>query len=198
MKYKDLRKIFHISADKANAAFEERIASEDALRLALTIGGNDAFCLVNSEEYQLIVRAERLDKEINRLVAELPGKAIEQYTINCLIDELVLTNEIEGVNSSRREIGEILDRLERSDRRGRFQGIAEKYLALQRGEDIALTTCADVRKVYDDLVLDEVVARNPKNAPDGTYFRSSGVDVLDATQNPYTMASNRKTSSFRS
>ena len=50
------------------------------------------------------------------LSAQLPDIAKEQYSRKCLIDEIVLTNKIEGVHSSRKEIGEVLDMLgERSE-----------------------------------------------------------------------------------
>ena len=40
---------------------------------------------------------QRMDKTVSRLCAQLPGKAIEQFTKRCLIDELVLTNSIEAI-----------------------------------------------------------------------------------------------------
>ena len=95
------------------------------------------------------------------------GGAVEQYLTNCLIDEVVLTNEIEGVNSSRREIGEILTNLSSNDKNGRFRGIVEKYLMLRKNIEIPLNTCADIRDIYNELVLEEVVTRKASNAPDG-------------------------------
>lgn len=184
MEYKDQRKLFHMSAENADAVYQQRIGSKDAIKIDFVVAGSPAFCLMDSEVYRLILQAERLDKQINGLVQELPGKAIDQYLTNCLIDEIVLTNEIEGVNSTRREIGEVLERLEKNDRRGRFHGIVEKYLALQKGGPVPLGTCADVRRIYDELVLDEVLAQNENDAPDGVLFRSGPVDVLDAAQRP--------------
>jgi len=184
MEYKNMRKLFHVSNDEADVTYQSRFSSKDALHIGLSVSGFDAFCVMDSEVYQLILKAERLDKRINALVLELPGKAIEQYMTNCLIDEIVLTNEIEGVNSSRREIGKVLERLEENDRRGRFHGIVEKYLALQRKDSIAIATCADIRKIYDELVLEEVIAEKKENAPDGKFFRAGPVDVFDAAQRP--------------
>ncbi|WP_305296864.1 Fic family protein [Parvibacter caecicola] len=182
MDYQDLRKLFHISEDEAAAAYQQRVASKDALKINVSISGFPAFCLMDSEVFRLILQAERLEKEITELVHQLPGRAIQQYFDNCLIDEIVLTNEIEGVNSSRREIGEVLERLENNDRRGRFSGIVEKYVALQKGIEVPLQTCVDIRNVYDQLVLDEVLAQNPKYAPDGELFRAGPVEVYDAAQ----------------
>ena len=57
-----------------------------------------------------VVDITRLDKEIGKLVHNLPGIALKQYIDKCLIDEIVITNNIEGVHSTRKEIGEILKR----------------------------------------------------------------------------------------
>ena len=182
MEYRDLRTLFHISEKEAAQAYDERVQSKDSLSIDLYVSGHRAFFLMDSEIYRLILRAERLSHQIDWLINTLPRKAIDQYMMNCLIDEIVLTNDIEGVNSTRREISEVLERLERNDRKGRFRGIVEKYLALRSHEEVALGSCADVRRIYDDLVLDEVAAQNGKNVPDGRYFRLGPVSVLDAAQ----------------
>lgn len=46
----------------------------------------------------------------------------------CLIDEIVLTNEIEGVHSTRREIDDPLEMLAEKDKTGRFLGIVENII----------------------------------------------------------------------
>ena len=63
--------------------------------------------------------------------------------------------------------------------------IVQKYQMLSREEDIAICTCADVRSIYDDLVLDEVARDNPDHVPDGTLFRKGPVSVCDATRYPH-------------
>lgn len=183
-KYKALRPLFHISPQEAAAEYERRIASEDATQVGMQVAGSQAFFCMDSEVYELIIKAERFDKQIRSAMRKLPPIAIEQYIKTSLIDEIVLTNEIEGVNSSRREIGDILDNLAKRDKRGRFQGIVEKYTALVGRDSIPLSTCRDLRAIYDDLVLDEVVAQNPSHRPDGELFRAGPVSVLDAGSRP--------------
>lgn len=46
---------------------------------------------------------------------------------------------------------------------------------------IPIATCADVRALYDELVLDEVRADDPSHVPDGQFFRKGPVSVLDAS-----------------
>ena len=60
--------------------------------------------------------------------------------------------------------------------------MVHKYQKLLEKEKISLKTCGDIRKLYDELVLEEVVADNPKNAPDGVYFRKNYTTVYDEKQ----------------
>ena len=184
MEYKDLRKLFHIDENSSRKEYEARFNAKETIHLGFKVAGSEAFCCMDPEIYRLIIQSERLNKQIDEITRDLPGEAIEQYLINCLIDEVVLTNEIEGVNSSRREIGEILTTLSRNDKNGRFRGIVEKYLMLRKNIEIPLNTCADIRDIYNELVLEEVVTRKASNAPDGKLFRKGPVDVYDAAQRP--------------
>ena len=55
---------------------------------------------------------------------------------------------------------------------------------LRKNIEIPLNTCADIRDIYNELVLEEVVTRKASNAPDGKLFRKGPVDVYDAAQRP--------------
>lgn len=179
MTYLDLRKAFHDTAQDADQLYDRRFNDERTWHLKTSIAGSPAFVYMAPEIYEALLEAAQIDKDILRLEAALPQRALDSYRDSCLIDEIVLTNEIEGVHSTRREIGEVLERLKQNDRRGRFFGIVQKYALLQTRPDIALRTCADVRDAYDDLVLAEVRISDPHNVPDGTYFRTKMVHVIN-------------------
>lgn len=179
MTYLDLRKAFHDPAQDADQLYDRRFNDERTWHLKTSIAGNPAFVYMAPEIYEALLEAAQIDKDILRLEAALPQRALDSYRDSCLIDEIVLTNEIEGVHSTRREIGEVLERLKQNDRRGRFFGIVQKYALLQTRPDIALQTCADVRDVYDGLVLGEVRASDPQNIPNGTFFRTKMVHVIN-------------------
>lgn len=179
MTYLDLRKAFHDTAQDADQLYDRRFNDERTWHLKTSIAGSPAFVYMAPEIYEALLEAAQIDKDILRLEAALPQRALDSYRDSCLIDEIVLTNEIEGVHSTRREIGEVLERLKQNDRRGRFFGIVQKYALLQTRPDIALRTCADVRDVCDDLVLAEVRISDPHNVPDGTYFRTKMVHVIN-------------------
>lgn len=179
MTYLDLRKAFHDPAQDADQLYDRRFNDERTWHLKTSIAGSPAFVYMAPEIYEALLEAAQIDKDILRLEAALPQRALDSYRDSCLIDEIVLTNEIEGVHSTRREIGEVLERLKQNDRRGRFFGIVQKYALLQTRPDIALRTCADVRDVYDDLVLAEVRISDPHNVPDGTYFRTKMMHAIN-------------------
>ena len=123
-----------------------------------------------------------MDKAVDAVANTLPKLAISQFTSKCLIDEILLTNNIEGVHSTRKEIGEILQDLSTRDKRNRFVGLVAKYAALEDNQSMSFKTCQDIRKVYDDIFYEEIKATDPENLPDGEIFRRSGVEVQSATQ----------------
>ena len=128
-----------------------------------------------------VVEISRLDKNISQLSRALPGIALKQYINKCLIDEIVITNNIEGVHSTRKEIGEILDDLEGKSEK-RFFGLVNKYNALVTGNYLSIKDSHDIRALYDEMFLSEIIEENPKDKPDGEIFRKDHVDVVDSTQ----------------
>lgn len=185
MAYKLLGKLYYEGQEVYAEEYKSRFNSEDTIKLDFDIAQKQAFFLQNTEVMKLSYEIAKLDKIVAQLSTSLPGVAKEQYSRKCLIDEIVLTNKIEGVRSSRKEIDDALEVLEKqSDKKGkrqRFIGLVNKYLKLLTGEDVPLETCQDIRDIYDEVVLEEVVLEDPKNAPDGEIFRKDITAVHSET-----------------
>lgn len=185
MPYKELKSLYYGNNELYAQEYKNRFNSEEAVKFDFCIGENQAFFLENAEVMRLAYQIAKLDKKIYMLCDRLPGAALEQYSKRCLIDEIVITNKIEGVHSSRKEIGEVLDALEtQSKNKGkqkRFAGLVNKYLKLINSEPIVLESCRDIRKIYDDIFLDEIIHDDPSNKPDGELFRKSAVFVHSET-----------------
>ncbi len=185
MAYKELKSLYYGNHEIYAQEYLNRFNSEETTKLNFYIGENQAFFVGNSETWKLIAKIARLDKEIGDLCKELPGVAISQYSKKCLIDEIVITNKIEGVHSSRKEIGEALDILElQSKSKGkhqRFVSLVNKYLKLINHENILIEKCQDIRDIYDEVFLEEVLHENPTNKPDGEIFRKEVVTVHSET-----------------
>ena len=145
MKYKELKSLYCADSEVYAQEYLNRFDSEEAVKLNFYIGENQAFFMENAEVLKMAYNIAKLDKKIGILCTELPGVAIEQYSRKCLIDEIVITNKIEGVHSSRKEIGEALETLElQSKKKGkqqRFVSLVNKYLKLINGENISLKNC---------------------------------------------------------
>lgn len=182
MSRKTLKALFHMGAKEYKEEYESRFNSGDTIHLPVSIGNDPAFICQTPEIYKRIIAVERLDKAVADLYYALPKIAIEQFTNRFLIDEILLTNDIEGVHSTRKEIGEILQDLSSHNKRNRFVGLITKYVMLERRQPMAFRTCQDIRKVYDDIFYEEIKANDPDNLPDGEIFRRSGVEVQSATQ----------------
>ena len=120
MEYKTLEKIYYSSPNDYEKIYLERYNGDYTHRLHFDIGGNKAFFIVTPDIQKKMLSIQRMDKTVSRLCAQLPGQAIEQFTKRCLIDELVLTNSIEGVNgTAARDV---------RSARGHGQGRGEKAL----------------------------------------------------------------------
>ncbi len=181
MSKKTLYKLFYADPSAFNAEYDKRFQDEDTIHLNIKIGEHSAFVCQSAEIFKFIISIERTNNEISQICNHLPGIALSQFQQRCLIDEIVLTNNIEGVHSTRKEISEILQDLSKNNKRERFVGLVNKYVLLMKSETLPLQTPEDVRKIYDDIFYEEIKATDPDDLPDGKIFRKSDVGVYSPT-----------------
>ena len=113
-----------------------------------------------------------------QLIKIVPPIVLEQFKSSCIIDEVKSSNYIEGVNSTRREISDVLQGISNTSR---ISSIVNKYYALISREPFNFKTCEDVRNFYDVFIHEEIAANNPKYKLDGKIFRKDSVDISSAT-----------------
>ncbi len=169
-----LYKLYFMDRSAHEKEYEKRFNAPDAVHLNIRIGEYPAFFNEGSA-YKIIASILRTDKQVELLYRRLPRKAIEQFGQRCLIDEIVLTNNIEGVHSTRKEISGILDDLSKENKRNRFFGLVNKYACLEN-DNISFEKPEDIRKIYDDIFGDEI-----EDLPDGEIFRKESVSVHSAS-----------------
>lgn len=179
MPYVPLNKLFYSDSKNYDKIYAENFGSKYAVHVDFKIGEFDAFFVQTPEIIAKMLAIYKAANIVNLFCCDLPGVALEQFTTSCLIDEIVLTNNIEGVHSTRREIDSLL---EGGGKSTRFYGLVQKYLMLRKGKTLEFKTCADIRAVYDELVLREVETDDPDNVPDGEIFRKGSVSVSSQTQ----------------
>lgn len=179
MKYKALSSTFY--SDNANYLnlYETRYNSESTYRFDFQVNNYNSFVVINHEILQGVDTIMELNRKVGEKIKTLPFIALKQYTKKCLIDEIKMTNEIEGVISTRKEINEIInDRIQKNEKK-RLYGLVKKYELLM-DENIEISRSEDIRALYNDLVLPEIIEENLENKPDGNIFRKETVYV----QNP--------------
>lgn len=177
MEYELLSKIFYKKPTEYESIYDARFNSEASIKLPIKIHENVGFIFNTNEITKLLVKIYKTINKINLLRTHLPNIAINSYIIKSLKDEIALTNEIEGVRSTRKEIEDAIDSI-KNDKSARFKGLVDKYFKLISNEIIPLNNCEDIRTIYDVLVLPEI---EKENLPDGILFRKEPVQVVSAT-----------------
>ena len=170
--------IFYKKPTEYESIYDARFNSEASIKLPIKIHENVGFIFNTNEITKLLVKIYKTINKINLLRTHLPNIAIDSYIIKSLKDEIALTNEIEGVRSTRKEIEDAIDSI-KNDKSARFKGLVDKYFKLISNEIIPLNNCEDIRTIYDALVLPEI---EKENLPDGILFRKEPVQVVSATQ----------------
>lgn len=179
MKYELLKNLYYKDTSLYEAEIEKRFNSDCVYKLDIEISGSQAFFLRTPDLYETAIKIIETDGELSELCSHLPGAAINQYIGKSLIGEITGTNDIEHIHSSRSEINEILV-TGKAAKNKRFGDIVKRYEMLGK-EKYSLKSCRDVRKIYDDLLSDEIGINDKSDLPDGELFRRSGVNVHSVT-----------------
>ncbi|MBC1646352.1 Fic family protein [Listeria welshimeri] len=185
-KYYPLKNIFHQSNERYKEELELRKNSYGCYdtNLEITPIANEKLSheninlfLVNTKKLQsLLQEAMKNSKKIESGSRKLPRHALQQYFDSLLINELQSTNEIEGVQSTKKEIADAIveivnnNKVDRSTKR--FIGLVKLYGYVS--DETEITNILRFREIYDELVSDEV---DDECKLDGEIFRKSFVGV---------------------
>lgn len=177
MEYIPLSKIYYSANKDYESIYQTRLSDKNTVKLNFYIHGRQAFFLPIPELYEKALSITKIDKHVLEIASALPGAAIMQFAEKSLIDEVMITNDIEGVYSTRQEIKDVIDTIGKKGNK-RFKGLVNKFILLSKSEPLDLNSCENIRNIYDDLVLPEI---NPEDRPDGVLFRKNSVGVHTVT-----------------
>lgn len=179
-RYPGMRKLYYQLGGKSDLAEQKAAQLREgysAILPEVEINGWPAFILHCDELWDVCRRIVALCRELDRLDLDLPFEAKRQFFRQAVIEEIQQTNETENVHSTRKEISDAMDAIRLGKRGARFEGMIRKYELLLTKPETVLESCADVRRLYDEFILEEVLREDPGNAPDGLYFRKGSVSV---------------------
>ena len=182
MSYESLGKIYYKNNEKYEDIYQSRFNSEFTIKFDFNIGEHQSFLVINNDILTLVSAIMKSDKNLSKASLGLPPIALKYFLKRCLIDEIQITNEIEGVRSTKREIRALVDTEEKSKEKKRLYGLVQKYKLLLSDTTFSLDTCEDIRTLYDEFVLAEVERENIKNIPDGKFFRKDMVEIISPSQ----------------
>ena len=192
MKYESLKALYYQNRGNFEQVYQNRFNSPEAIKTGLFIFPYDKrrqerlrksyemFYLPNAELSILIENVFQNTQKIERIRLRLPQIAEIQLFNTNLANELQSTNEIEGVKSTRKEINEVINRVNKHDYRDqRFEGLVKQYLNLMNNQTLSIKTLQDFRTIWNNLLSKTEVDAEP----DGTLFRKDSVFITDGQRN---------------
>ncbi|MBW3087841.1 Fic family protein [Bifidobacterium sp. 82T24] len=191
MRYKSLARAFH--ADRTNDVFNnhaklarQRLEADSTFRTGIVTPLGELFATTPRETSMLTEKILLAERRVSRLWNQIPGVMRWDYIRHSISEELFATNEMEGVRSTRKETREAVDAADKARKDGdvskaRFSEFAKLYLNLTDKDSALPVGIADIRDIYDKVVLDEI---DEHDKPDGELFRKGDVEI----QGPHGLA----------
>lgn len=185
--YQPLEKLFYsdTSSDRekrVRAEAERRLDNPSTFRTGIETSTGELFLATPRELSLLNEKMLRVERKVSQLWRDLPGIAQWAYLRSLIMDEIVSTNEMEGVHSTRRQIEEALESAEvkkPTNEAKLFREFASLYLELTDVHHVYPQTPADIRAIYDKVVAGAI---DKKDLPDGALFRADPVEVKSTSQ----------------
>lgn len=200
MKYEMLSNIFYNDRKRFEEEYGNRFNSFSTLRTNLFIYPFDRGERILNQSHELFYMHSHYDdntkdtiyensKKIKKNQKSLPGPVNQQLLYSQIIEEIKSTNDIEGVQSTRKEIGEALLNKD-SDKNIRFKGIVMMYVRLGEKNYQKIEEVTKFRKIYDELFIDDIPE---EDQPDGELFRKKVVYVGNDDQHVHQCNPNEET-----
>ncbi|WP_165045826.1 Fic family protein [Adlercreutzia sp. ZJ138] len=181
MEYKELATLYHMDSSaerESNVRIRllERRESSSTFELNYQTNCGDLFIAVPRELSTLTESILLKEREVSRLMSMIPGIAGDEVLRGLVFDEVINSNAIENIHSTRRQIEEALRAAPKKEaKEKRFREFAHLYLDMTFQTPEIPKTPADIRSIYDRVMSGEPL----DDTPDGELFRAGEVYVSD-------------------
>ena len=181
MEYEELATIYHKDStssrdSRIRTLAKNRRDAESSFRLGYTAAEGELFIAVPRELSMLHEKVLRRERKVSALLRSMPGIAGHAILRSLVLDEVVSSNGIEGVHSTRKQIRDALMLGPEGGAKRRFRELATLYMDIADGSAVMPSTPEDVRAIYDRIMDGEISKRD---WPDGRLFRAGGVDIVN-------------------
>lgn len=178
--YRELSVLFHMSPEaKPPSWLDEQAALRRAMPSSIDVGVDTPqgrlFVAMPQGLLVLFERVLRTERKISNAVRGIPLIAQSALIRNLVLDEVVGTNAIEDIQSTRQQVERALEaQLDADTPERRFKELALLYLELSDAQHTIPSSPRDIREIYDKALAGEIP---PEKLPDGKLFRAGGVQV---------------------
>lgn len=180
---RNLHKIYHENEFKDfKMIYDNRLSYESVCKINLHIKPMNQpnlyqlFYIPTNKIISKISKAYEISNNLENIFMDLPPIAKDQFIMECLVEELYNTNELEGVNSSKEEIARSAREIKQNKKtKARFNSMIKSYFNIIN-DDIRLPEAPeDIRTIYDEITEGEI---EESELPDGKIFRKDQTYVL--------------------
>ena len=184
MEYRTLARLFH--ADRSMDSYanhdrlvRQRLEADSTFTTGIGTPFGELFIATPRCVCMLTQKVLLAERQVSAMWRSIPGVMRWNYIYHAISEELLATNEMEGVRSTRKETEAAVAaarqaRTEGDMEKARFGEFAKLYLNLTNRDVELPKTLEDIRDIYDKIALDEI---DDKNRPDGELFRKGDVEV---------------------
>lgn len=183
MEYKELSKLYHIDTSSSrDSRLQTELASRrnsgSTFRIGFDTPNGELFLAVPREMSTLSEHVLRGERKVSRLMRTVPGIAGHAVLRGLVLDEVVSTNAIEQIHSTRRQVKDAVEQSWENGAKGRrFRELAKLYFSIVNDEAKPPSSPDDIRAIYDKVMEGEEL--DDDDRPDGRLFRARGVDITD-------------------
>lgn len=184
MEYRTLARLFHADRSMDSYANHDRLArqrleADSTFTTGIGTPLGELFIATPRCVCMLTQKVLLAERQVSAMWRSIPGVMRWNYIYHAISEELLATNEMEGVRSTRKETEAAVAaarqaRTEGDMEKARFGEFAKLYLKLTNRDVELPKTLEDIRDIYDKIALDEI---DDKNRPDGELFRKGDVEV---------------------
>lgn len=179
--YRPLATLFHMDASTAAPAHlkelaHARLTADSTFRTGITTKLGELFIGMPRELTRQLNDVLARERSIAVLWNGIPRIMKHSYIVHAINEEILSTNDIEGVRSTRKEVQDAVETAQheaaQTTHASRFAEFARLYFGLTAEHTQLPQTLDDLRTIYDDVVGDD--------RPDGELFRNGDVEIIGA------------------
>lgn len=193
--YKMPEQLFH--ADRSTDAMQHldelvhtRLNADSTYRTHITVREGELFTAVPRQINDLLSKISSYELQIADLWGHMTRVMQRNYITQSISEEMLATNEMEGVRSTRKEMAQAIAKAEderqqidtNAEHHTRFSEFARLYLNLTDQKSNFPSTLEELRATYDQVTNGEIAE---ENLPDGQLFRTEDVEITTGTRNAH-------------